>query len=123
MKVGITSIYPKIDNACVGRDDLNFSFKAKDGMNLDNCLLTIMWTHMANTNLKMWTPNHFVLCVRSICKTTPAKKIITVWSGSKRSASDFFSNCKTEKNCGGKPSNQEEGKSYRQKKEAKRPNL
>ena len=32
-------------------------------MNLDNRLLTIMWTHIANTNLKMWTPNHFVPCI------------------------------------------------------------
>ena len=83
LKVDITSIYPKIDNPCVRRNDLNFTFKAKDGMNLDNCLLTIMWTHMTNTNLKMWTPNHFVPCVRSIRKTTPAKKITTIQSGSK----------------------------------------
>ena len=94
LKVDITSIYPKIDNPCVRRNDLNFTFKAKDGMNLDNCLLTIMWTHMTNTNLKMWTPNHFVPCIRSIRKTTPAKKITTVQFGSKRSVSDFFSNCK-----------------------------
>ena len=78
LKVDITSIYPKIDNPCVCRDDLNFTFKAEDGVNLDNRLLTIMWTHMANTNLKMWTPNHFIPCVRSIRKTTPAKKVTTV---------------------------------------------
>ena len=59
---------------------------------MDNRLLTIMWTHMTNTSLKMWTPNHFVPYVRSISKITPAKKITTVQPGSKTSASDFFSN-------------------------------
>ena len=93
LKVDTTSIYPKVDNPCVRRDDLNFTFKAEDGMNLDNRFLTIMWTHMTNDRLKMWTPNHFVPCVRSIRKTTPPKKITTVQPWSKRSASDFFSNC------------------------------
>ena len=59
-------------------------------MNLDNRLVTIMWTHMTNTSLKMWTPKHFVPCVRSIRKITPAKKITTVQLGFKKSASDFF---------------------------------
>ena len=54
---------PQNRQSCVGRDGLNFSFKVKDEMNLDNRLLTIMWTHIANTNLKMWTPNHFVPCI------------------------------------------------------------
>ena len=90
LKVDITSIYPKVDNLCVCRDDLNFTFKAEDGMNLDNRLLTIMWTHMTNTSLKIWTPKNFVPCVRSIRKTTPAKKITTVQPGFKRNASDFF---------------------------------
>ena len=84
LKVDITSIYPKVDNLCVCRDDLNFTFKAEDGMNLDDRLLTIMWTHMASTNLKMWTPNHFIPCVRSIRKTTPAKKVTTVQPGLKK---------------------------------------
>ena len=90
LKVDITSIYSKIDNLCIRRDDLNFTFKAEDGMNLDNRLLTIMWTHMTNTSLKIWTPKNFVPCVRSIRKTTPAKKITTVQPGFKRNASDFF---------------------------------
>ena len=42
LKVDITSIYPKIDNPCVRRDDLNLNFKAEDGMNLNNRLLTSM---------------------------------------------------------------------------------
>ena len=97
MEADITSIYPKTDNPCVRRDDLNFTFKVEDELNLDNRLLTIMCTHMTNTNLKMWTPNHFVPCVRSVCKRTPVKKNTTVQPGSKRSASDFFSNCKKKK--------------------------
>ena len=96
-EVDITSIYPKTDNPCLRRDDLNFTFKIEDGMDLDNRLLTIMWTHMANTNIKMWTPNHFVPCVRSIRKTTPAKKNTTIQPELKKSASDFFSNCKKKK--------------------------
>ena len=87
-------------------------------MNLYNCLVTTMCSHMTNTNLKMWTPNHFVPCVRSICKTTGAQKNTTIEPGSKRSASDFFSNCK--KNCSWEPSNQEEEKSRRQEKKGER---
>ena len=58
-------------------------------MNLDNRLLTIMWTHIhvgphisekaiiQITRLSDY-PNHFARYVRSIRKTTPAKKNTTV---------------------------------------------
>ena len=88
--------YPRIDNPCIRQDGLNFTFKVEQGTNLDNCLL-FMQPHMTNANLKMWAPNHFVPCVRSIHKTTPAKKNTTVQPGSKRSAQDFFLNCKKKK--------------------------
>ena len=123
LKVDITSIYPKIDNPCVRRDDLNFTFKAENGMNSDNRLLTSMWTHMSNTNLKIWTPNHFVPCVRSIRKTTPAKKITTVQPGSKRSALDFFSNCKKKKSVTESPAITNKENLTSKKKEVKRLNL
>ena len=123
LKVDITSIYPKIDNPCVRRDDLNFTFKAENGMNSDNRLLTSMWTHLSNTNLKIWTPNHFVPCVRSIRKTTPAKKITTVQPGSKRSALDFFSNCKKKKSVAESPAITNKENLTSKKKEVKRLNL
>ena len=123
LKVDTTSIYPKIDNPCIRRDNLNFTFKAEDGINLDNCLLNVMWTHMTNTNLKMWTPNHFVPCVRSIRKTTPAKKITTVQPRSKRSASDFFWNCKKKKIVTESPAIKNKENLIGKTKEVKRPNL
>ena len=53
------------------------------------------------------------------CKTTPAKKIITFQPGSKKSASDFFSNCKKKKTVAESPAIKKKenliGKKKRQK--------
>ena len=75
LKVDTTSIYPKVDNPCVRRDDLNFTFKAEDEMNLDNRLLTIMRTHSTNTNLKSGLQTTLYLALEVFVKRRLPRKL------------------------------------------------
>ena len=61
----INSIYPTVQNPCVDRDVHNQVFfpvcKIYNPNSL-NEIVTILWTHTSNKNLRGWKPNHFVPC-------------------------------------------------------------
>ena len=63
--VPINSIYPTVQNPGVDRDVHNQVFfpvgKTYYPESL-NEIVTILWTHTSNTNLRGWKPNHFVPC-------------------------------------------------------------
>ena len=61
----LNSVYPKAQNPGVDRDVHNQVFFPIGQIyypeNLDG-MVTILWTHTSDTNLRGWKPNHFVSC-------------------------------------------------------------
>ena len=65
VKMIVNSIYPKATNPYVNRDVHNQMLfplcQIYYPENLDG-MISILWTHSSNTNLRGWRPNHFVQC-------------------------------------------------------------
>ena len=65
IKKPINSIYPMVNNPGVDRDAHNQVFFPIGNIYYPeklNEVVTILWTHTSDTNLKGWKPNHFVPC-------------------------------------------------------------
>ena len=60
----INSVYLEVINSCVNRKDLHRVFATKT-IEIKNypTTISVLWSHAANSNLRNWSPNHFVLLV------------------------------------------------------------
>ena len=69
VKMPVNSIYPKAVNPGVNRDVHNQMLFPLGQIyypeNLDG-MISLLWTHCSNTNLRGWRPNHFVPCFQDI---------------------------------------------------------
>ena len=61
----IVSIFPNTPNPCINRGIHNQRI-APLSHDTDREAIHVMWTHISNTDMAGWAPNHFVACIPNI---------------------------------------------------------
>ena len=65
----ISSLYPMVVASLIDRQYMNVTITPTVQQSTSE--VVILWTHISNTNLKGWSPNHFVPLVPETSKTAP----------------------------------------------------